>query len=44
MTQDNTIPEEDLLEEDTEKAHTAPVLKVSRFGPAGFQGGSKFGK
>ena len=44
MTQDNTTPEEDLLEEDTEKAHTPPVQKVSRFGPAGFQGGSKFGK
>ena len=40
--EDNTMSEDTSLEEETK---TPPVAKkVSRFGPVGFQNGSKFGK
>lgn len=44
MTQDNQnneLPEEEVVEE---TKPTVSAQKISRFGPAGFQGGSKFGK
>lgn len=45
MTQ-NTPNEEELLEENTTETVKVPppAHKVSKFGNAGFQGGSKFGK
>lgn len=41
---DEELPENET--EQTEETHKVPpvVQKVSRFGPAGFQGGSRFGK
>ncbi len=47
MTNKSTDPEilEEAAIETTEAIKpTLPPQKVSRFGPAGFQGGSKFGK
>ncbi len=44
---DNTIPEdEELIGEDIPETPKIPPVaqKVSRFSPAGFQGGSRFGK
>jgi len=43
-TQDTNLQEEDITEEATEIKPTLPAQKASRFGSAGFQGGSKFGK
>lgn len=41
---DPEINEEEIDETLETKKPTIPVQKISRFGPAGFQAGSKFGK
>lgn len=42
---DTTLLEEEISEtEEVAKINHPPVQKASRFGPSGFQGGSKFGK